>query len=78
MLLFAVARKMLLRFLNVSIVPMLVPCFCLLGALHSALAASTTVSTWVTVGFVRYLCLKKTVSENLSVVVPLTCIMWDM
>ena len=53
LLLFAVVKKMLLNCFRDSIVLFCIPCFFLLRASHSALAASTTLSTYVTVEFVR-------------------------
>ena len=75
--LLALVRKMSLSFFRDSMVLLCIPCFFLLRASHNALAALTTLSACVTVGFVRYLCLKKTVSDILSALVPFTCIMWD-
>ena len=45
-------------------------------AAYSALAADITLSAWDTDGFVRYLCLKKSVSDTLSDCVLLTWMMW--
>ena len=68
---------MSLSFFRDSMVLLCMPCLFLLRAVYNALAVLITLSVCVTVGFVRYLCLKKTVSDILLVLVPFTCIMWD-
>ena len=62
----ALSTNILLRSCSACIVVLFIPCFFLARALYSSLAALTTLSAWLMVGFVRYLCLKNTVSEILS------------
>ena len=51
---------------NACMAESLMPRFVLPIAEYNALAAAITLSAWDTVGFVRYLCLKKTVSDTRS------------
>ena len=55
----ALSTNILLRSCSACIVVLFIPCFFLARALYSSLAALTTLSAWLMVGFVRYLCLKK-------------------
>ena len=66
-----------LSFLRKSMMLLCIHYVFLLGESHSALSASTTLTACVTAGFVRYLCLKKNVSDILSALMSLTCIMWQ-
>ena len=62
----AVSANMRLRLCSACMVDLLMPRIFFPGAECNALAATITLSAWDTVGFVRYLCLKKTVSDNCS------------
>ena len=55
LMLLAAVRKMSLSFFRCSMVLLCIPCFFLLRALHNPIAALTTLSACVAVGFVRYL-----------------------
>ena len=62
----AVSTNMRLRLCSDCMVESLMPRFFLLIAECNSWAASITLSAWDTVGFVRYLCLKKTVLDTRS------------
>ena len=71
-----VSTKILLRLWRAYMVGLLLPFFLFTEAACSALAAAITLSAWDTDGFVRYLCLKKIVSDTLSACALLTWMMW--
>ena len=62
----AVSTNMQLRICISCMVESLMPHFFLPSAECNALDAANTLSAWDTVGFVRYLCLKKTFSDTRS------------
>ena len=62
----AVSTNMRIRLCNACMAESLMSRFVLPIAEYNALAAAITLSAWDTVGFMRYLCLKKTVSDTRS------------